>query len=138
MCGYALFAYRVNWCILSAYVRDLCRLCVDLPKLSGLYNNYGYNNYIAIRLYSTIFAIKDAFSKTIIVLFGILCYGLLFVVGCFLFATTTAGGLLRWCSIVPGGFLASSARRCIGSRCCPWLICAGGKVAAVQDFNSCN
>lgn len=68
---------------------------------------------------NTLKAIKDAFSKTIIVLFGILCYGLLFVVGCFLFATTTAGGLLRWCSIVPGGFPASSARRGIGSRCCP-------------------
>lgn len=62
MFGYALFVYLFNWRIVSAY---LCRLCVDLPKLSGLYNNYGYNNYIAIRLYSTIFAILRRFITAV-------------------------------------------------------------------------
>ena len=102
MFGYALFAYRVNWRIVSACVSSLPRLRGDLPKLSGLYINYGYNNYIAICLYNAVFdilrrfitmvdkirlntlkAIKDAFSKAIIVLFCAICYDLLSVAGCF-------------------------------------------------------
>nr|DAV48092.1 MAG TPA: hypothetical protein [Caudoviricetes sp.] len=39
MYGYALFAYRVNWCILSAYMRSLSKLPGDLAQLSGLYIN---------------------------------------------------------------------------------------------------
>lgn len=35
-------------------------------------------------------------------------------------------------------FPGSSVRRGTGSRCCPWLVCVGVKVATVQDFNSCN
>ena len=61
MCGYALFVYRVNWRIVSAYVPSLPRLRGDLPKLSGLYINYGYNNYIAICLYNAVFDILRRF-----------------------------------------------------------------------------
>nr|DAT46782.1 MAG TPA: hypothetical protein [Caudoviricetes sp.] len=39
MFGYALFAYRVNVRIMSAYVRRLSGLPGDLPQLTGLYIN---------------------------------------------------------------------------------------------------
>ena len=39
MCSYALFAYRVNVRIMSAYVRSLSSLPGDLSQLTWLYNN---------------------------------------------------------------------------------------------------
>lgn len=65
MCGYALFVYLFNWRIVSAYVPSLYRLRGDLPKLFGLYINYGYNNYIAICLYNAVFAVLRRFITAV-------------------------------------------------------------------------
>lgn len=61
MYSYALFAYRVNWCILSAYVRSLSGLPGDLSQLPGLYINYGLYNYVLIYLYNAVFAFLRRF-----------------------------------------------------------------------------
>jgi hypothetical protein len=45
---------------------------------------------------------------------------------------------LRLASLVSGIVKTSSDRHGIGFQYCPWFVCAGGKVATVQGFNSCN
>ena len=61
MCSYALFAYRVNGRIVSAYVCRLFGLPGDLSQLSGLYINYGYSDLYSVYLYKAVFAFLRRF-----------------------------------------------------------------------------
>ena len=137
----------------SAVIFRSCPGCISIR---------GYTTIIATYLYNAVFVFLRRFiivvnkvwakyvtSHLMLILqeyycifitssYGIYYYVLLSVGGWFLSARATAGGWLRWCPIVPGIVTASSVQCGIGSRCCPWLVCAGGKVAIAQGFNSCN